>query len=373
MVLRPLDVVGHHQKVAAELHLADHAALVVGLLGHLLRHVVVVPAFQALLHLLQEERRLIPAFGAVELRHERAVLVIVEHHVAPFGNFQRVVACPREFLEDLAHLLGRLQVVARTVEFETVRIIQMAAGIDAQHGVLRLRILGVHVVGIVRGQQRCVELLGDFEQTGDIAVFDGQPMIHDLDEEIVFAENVLQFACRTQCLVELAQRKPGLNDAGRAAGPADHTLGIGGKHLFIHTRVALHAAFKVGYGTGFDEVHQALVVLRPQRQVGDQTAAGHVVAPLGFGAPMHAAFILTGGFRRHIRLDADNRLDADFDAVGIHLVGAMHVAVIGDANCRHTEIGRVFRQFGDFRRAVQQRIMRVIVQMYEVSRIRHTL
>ncbi len=44
-------------------------------------------------------------------------------------------------------------------------------------------------------------------------------MIHDLDEEIVFAENVLQFACRTQCLVELAQRKPGLDDAGRAADP----------------------------------------------------------------------------------------------------------------------------------------------------------
>ena len=62
-----LTVVGHDEEVAAELHLADHAAFVVGLPQHFERRLAVVPAFQAFLDLLQEQRRLVPAFRTVEI------------------------------------------------------------------------------------------------------------------------------------------------------------------------------------------------------------------------------------------------------------------------------------------------------------------
>ena len=371
VVLGPLDVVGDDEEVAAELHLADDAALVVRLLRHVFGHVAVVAALQTLLDLLQEQRRLVPAFRAGELGHERAVLVVVEDHVAAFRDLQRVVARLGELAEQLAHLLGRLDVVAGAVELETVRVIEVGAGVDAQHRVLRLRVLGVHVVGVVRGEQRRVELLRDGEQARGDLLLDLQAVVHELDEEVVAAEDVLEFAGRTQRLVELAESEPGLDDARRAPGRGDHAFGIGGEHLLIHTRVTLDAAFEVRHGGGLDEVDEALVVLRPHRHVGDETAAGDVVASLVLGAPMHARLVLTRGLRRHIRLDADDRLDAVGHAVRVHLVCAVHVAVVGDRHGRHAELGRVLGEIRDLGRPVEQRIVRVVMQMHEVTRICH--
>ena len=72
MRFSPIDVVGHHEKVSAELHLTAHTAFVIGLLEHFDRRMPVIALFQAFLDFPQEQRGLIPAFRAVELRHARA-------------------------------------------------------------------------------------------------------------------------------------------------------------------------------------------------------------------------------------------------------------------------------------------------------------
>ena len=91
----------------------------------------VIALFQAFLDFPQEQRGLIPAFRAVELRHERAILMIVEHDVAAFGNFQRIVTRFGNVFEQFAHFFGGFQIVAGSIEFEPSRLVQRGARVDA--------------------------------------------------------------------------------------------------------------------------------------------------------------------------------------------------------------------------------------------------
>ena len=247
------------------------------MLQHVQRHIALISRLQTFLDLLEEQGGLIPPLGAGELRHEGAVLAVVEHDIAAFCHFKGVVAGLRQILEQRTHLLGGFQVVAGSVEFETVGVIQPRTGVDAQHRVLRAAVLLQHIVGVVRGQQRRVELLGDLQQLIGHLGLDLQTVVHQLNVEIVTAVDVLQFAGVPQCLIELTEAQTGLDDARGAARTADHALGIGGEHLVIHTRIAHHAAFEIGHRGCLQQVLQAFVGFRPQCQVGDQAAAGHVI------------------------------------------------------------------------------------------------
>ena len=106
-------------------------------------------------------------------------------------------------LEQLAHLLGGFDVVSRSFELEAVGVVQRGAGVDAQHGVLGVLVRLHDVVRVVGGEQGRAELLGDGQIAGNLA-FDGQSVVHQLDVEIVLAEDVLELAGGTQRLVELA-------------------------------------------------------------------------------------------------------------------------------------------------------------------------
>ena len=115
--------------------------------------------------------------------------------------------------------------------------------------------------------------------------------------------------------------------------------------------------------------------------MGDQATAGYVVgvAPamlrinigIPVGVPADAGLILSRGFRRHIRFDADDWFDALFDRGAPHFVRAMHITVVGDADCGHIEFFGALDQIRNFRCAVKQRIMRVIMQLYEISGSSH--
>ena len=63
VVLGPVDVVGHHKEVSAELHLADHTTFVVGLLQYVERRVAVVTLLQTFLDFFEEQGGLIQPRG----------------------------------------------------------------------------------------------------------------------------------------------------------------------------------------------------------------------------------------------------------------------------------------------------------------------
>ena len=66
---------------------------------------------------------------------------------------------------------------------------------------------------IVRGQQRRTELLRDLKQVLRHLALDLEIMVHQLNEEIVFAIDVLQLTRRTQGLIELTEAQTGLHNA----------------------------------------------------------------------------------------------------------------------------------------------------------------
>ena len=371
MVLGPLDVIRHHQEVARELHLADHTALVIRLLEHMVGHVAVIAPLQALLYLPQEQRGLVPTLGARELRHERAVLVVVEHHVAPLRHLQRVVTCLGQVTEQLPHLLGRPHVIALAIELEPPRLIKLGPRIDAQHRILRAGVLLVHVVRVVRGEQGRAEPFGDVEQVVRHAALDLEPMVHQFDVEVLLAVDVLQFAGGAQRLVELPQAQARLHDARRAARPADHALAVRGEHVLVHARIAHHTALEVRHRRRFRQVDQALVTLRPQCQMGIEATTRHVIASLRLGAPVHTRLVAARRLRRHIRFDAQDRLDALLDRLAPQLIRAMHVAMVRDADRRHAQVLGAPDQIRDLRSAVKQRIMRVVMQLNKVCGLSH--
>ena len=90
----------------------------------------------------------------------------------------------------LAHLGGRLEVVAVAVELEPVRVRERLAGLHAQQRLVVVGGVAGDVVAVVGGQRRNAELAADVEQALADPLFDGQPVVHQLQEVVVGAEDL---------------------------------------------------------------------------------------------------------------------------------------------------------------------------------------
>ncbi len=112
--------------------------------------------------------------------------------VGPLGDPERVVARLGHVGEQLAHLLRGLQVVPVAVELEALGVAHQRAGLHAQQRVVGDGVVAVHVVAVVGGEQRRLEVLGDVEQLRVGAALLRDAVVLQLDEEVVAAEDVLQ-------------------------------------------------------------------------------------------------------------------------------------------------------------------------------------
>ncbi len=131
-------------------------------------------------------------------------LAEVDRHLGPLGDPQRVVARLRVVPEQVAHLVGGLEVVLLTFELEPFRIGQHRAGLHAQQGVVGLVVLAVRVVRIVRRQQRGADPSGDLDELRIGGPLLGNAVILQLDEEVVLAEDVLEPGGLLGCPVDVA-------------------------------------------------------------------------------------------------------------------------------------------------------------------------
>ena len=114
-------------------------------------------------------------------------------------------------------------------------------------------------------------------------------------------------------------------------------MGVGGVEFFVHARLVVEA-FETRFGSEFEQVFVAGVVFGEQNEV--------MVAVL-FG------FFLVAGAGRHVRLDADKRVNSGFAALLVELETAVHHAVVGDGYRGHIVVHGVFHHVFDFGRAVE--------------------
>ena len=256
----------------------------------------------------------------------------------------------------------RLDVVAGAVELEPVRVGQGLAGLDAQQQVVGLRVLFPAVVGVVGDDRGDVELPGDVEEALADPRLDVDAVVHQLEEVVLLAEDVLPLRGGLERLGLMAEPQPGLDLAGRAAGGGHEALRVLGDQLLVHPGPLDQPALGVGPARELEQVVQALVVPRPDRLVQVGAGGGDVVPLLVRLAPQDAAGVVPP-FRGDVGLDADDRRDPVFLGLPVELGRAEHVAVVGHRHVRHALGLDLFEELLQPGGTVEHRVLGVHVQV----------
>ena len=360
VVLGPVDEVRDHQEVAGEAHLDDDLLLVLGLLTDVVRDPAREAVVQPLLDLLDEPRGLVLPLGRGEARH--VVGGGVELHLAALGDLQGVVARLREVPEQLAHLLGGLEVELVRVELEALGVLQRGAGLHAQQRRVGLGVLRVRVVQVVGGHERQAEVLGQAQQVLGHALLDAQPVVHQFAVEVLCAEDVAELCGGLHGLVVLAQPQPGLHLAGRAARGGDEPLAVLVEQLPVHAGL-VQLALQGRLGGCAEEVLHALTGLRQQGHVGVGAGARDVVAPAV--RELDAGAVLAGRARREVGLHADDRLDAGRARLVPEVERSEHEPVIRGGQRVHAQPVALLEEVVQARGTVQHGVLGVHVEMGE--------
>ena len=122
------------------------------------------------------------------------------------------------------------------------------------------------------------------------------------------------------------------------------------EQFVIHARLVIEAV-QISGRDQLDQIAIAFVVLAQKHEV---------VRALRFGA---AILVIV---RRNVHFTADDRLDAVRGGLVIKVRSRKKIAVVGDGNGRHPATSGFRSQFADFARAVQQRVIRVEMEVNEV-------
>src|SRR5699024_8703706 len=159
---------------------------------------------------------------------------------------------------------------------------------------------------------------------------------------------------------------------GGAPGGGDQPVGVPGEDLAVHAGPLAHLPLERGVGAQAEQVVHPGGGAREQRQVRVGAARGDVVPGelLLPRAPLLAGAVVTARPRRHIGLDADDRLDAGALRGSVELVGAEEVAVVRDGHGLLALPHRLVDEPVDLRGPVQQRVVGVDVEVDEVVGIR---
>jgi hypothetical protein len=89
-----------------------------------------------------------------------------ELEIAALGDLQRVGDGGGVIPEHLVHLVAVFHVEAVAVELEAVGVVEVGRGADAQQCIVVLVIVGLQVVGVVRGDERQVHVRGHLRELG---------------------------------------------------------------------------------------------------------------------------------------------------------------------------------------------------------------
>ena len=185
------DEIPSNEEVRGEAHVADGGQFVRQTLHNPILELVTPSTSRPL-----EGQMLEVGVGVLEGLGNREVgqpgITKLDFHSAPLSDPQRVVAGVGQVPEQLAHLVGGLQVVLLAGKPEAVGVAHLGTGLDTEEGVVGSGVLPSRVVAVVGSQQRCPEFSGDPLQLGVGPVLLGDPLVLELDEEIVLSEDLLQ-------------------------------------------------------------------------------------------------------------------------------------------------------------------------------------
>ncbi len=136
----------------------------------------------------------------------------------------------------------------------------------------------------------------------------------------------------------------------QAGGKRDQALAVFCEQFVIDARLVVKAV-EVAGGNELDQILVAFFVFAKQDEM---------IRALGIGA---AVLVIV---RRDVHFAADDRLHAVRGGLMIEIRGGEKIAVVGDGDGGHAPARGFRRQFADFAGSVQERVVRVQMQMNEV-------
>ena len=299
---------------------------------------------EALLHQLAQQG--IAGFplghGKVRQVHGVEVKVHPAAHGDVVGALHRVLVAG----EEAQHLLLTLDVELVGLHAHTVGIIQGFARLDAHEHILGFGVLAGEVVAVVGGHQGDARALAHVDDAGDDALFIGNAVILDFQEEIALAEEGFHFAGVLLRLGDAAVQQKLVEIARKAGRQADQALVVLGEQLIIDAGAVIKAP---GEGLAV-QVHQVFVARLVFAQE-DQVA----VFALGIDLFVHVG--------AHVHFAADHGMDALCLAGLVKIDRAVQHAVVRDGAGVHAQRLQALGQLADAAGAVQQAVFAVQVQV----------
>jgi len=278
--------------------------------------------------------------------------------VAHLGDGDGVLDGLGDLAEDAEHLGLALEVELRGGIAHATLVGQAGAGLDAEHRIVRDGIAGVDVVDIVGGDNAELELAGELEQVGDDALLLLEAVVHELDDEVLAAEDLDELPTGLAGGFVVAAEEGLGDDALEAAGEADQAIGVLGELLEVGARLVVEAAdVRVGDELGEvlvafeipgEHAHVEILVLATIGLVGERVVPDEVELAAEEGLELHVALGALLGFVPEIE-------------------ESEQVAVVGDRDRTHVHIARALHQAVDAAAAVEHAVVRMHVEVHEVS------
>ena len=172
-------------------------------------------------------------------------------------------------------------------------------------------------------------------------------MILQFQEEIAFAENFKIFQRRFLCFFVGSGQDISGHFSCQAGTGSDQPFAVFSQKFLIHTRFVIKT-FREAIGNQFDQILIALVIFRKEH---------HMIITAAL------AFFFETGALRHIDLAADDGLYACILCRFIKLNSTVHGAMVCNGDTVHPQFLHPLHQFLDLRRAIQQAVFRMDMQM----------
>ena len=272
-------------------------------------------------------------------------LAQLERHGAALGDLDRARKGVGMAREVRRHLGRGLEEELVRVELPVVGVLQRVTRLDAEQRLVRERVLVAEVVDVPRRDERQARGGGELRELGVDPLLLREACVLDLDVRRVAAED-LREPVEVGGSVLSATLLERLADTAREAARQRHdALRVPLEQLPVDTRLVV-VALEVAERGELDEVAVALVRLGEQRQV-------------------RVALRLLVTVVSDVHLAPEDRLDALLVALAVELDGAGERAVIGERDGGHLQLGRAGGQRGDAAGAVEDRVLRVDVEVDE--------
>ncbi len=121
-----------------------------------------------------------------------------------------------DLAEEFFHLVARLQIEFLAGETHAFLFLDLRAGLDAEHRVVRAGVVFADVVNVVRRDDLQVKLLGEFQEAGDNFELLGDAVVLDFDEVVFLAEDLHEACAGLAGLVVIAGEQSLRHERGEA-------------------------------------------------------------------------------------------------------------------------------------------------------------